>query len=245
MSKLQPEGVMSRCYSLLNAFVASIVLAGCADVLPAPTSPNVAGARAARSMPTPTDVTTTIYDTDAAGVPLLTRSDAYNGAGSATYAPLNKVTSVITADGGSWQLFLGGQTARRVYLVLAGQGIPLPDGYYSTNVEAYSQCFGQGDVPVSLLAMTAGSTNGNCSFGVDFSASGSKYKLVMSPKFAGTGRALVSCMQALSGACTRWTIAPNASVANVGLANLFRFASNGSLVLVGVYRNSYSVVAAR
>ena len=93
--------------------------------------------------------------------------------------------------------------------------------------------------------MTVGSTNGNCSFGVDFSASGSKYKLVMSPRFAGTGRALVSCMQALSGACTRWTIEPNTNVANAGVANLFRFANNGSLVLVGVYRNSYSVVAAR
>src|SRR5688572_3763017 len=57
-----------------------------------------------------------------------------------------------TSDG-AWQLYLGSQTVRRLYLVLAGQGIPAPDGYYSSNIEAYSQCFDENTIQVSLLSM--------------------------------------------------------------------------------------------
>ena len=121
--------------------------------------------------------------------------------------------------------------------------MPFPDGYYSSNVEAYSQCFDENDIQVNILAMAAGASNGNCSFGMDFSTGGTKYKLVMSPKFSGTGRASVTCNAAAGGSCTSWTIVPNAGVANASVANLYRFAKNGSLVLYGVYNNSYSVGA--
>jgi hypothetical protein len=226
------------------AVTASVAVAGCSDRTATPTSPRHATFHAARPVAPPSpNVTSTVFDTDASGASLLTRSDGFNGSGFATYAAVDKITSHISPDG-SWKLYLGSQTARRLYLVLAGQGIPVPDGYYSSNIEAYSQCFDENTVQVSILSMTAGASNGNCSFGVDFSSGGTKYKLVMSPKFAGTGRASVTCNAAAGGSCTSWTIAPNAGVVNAGVANLYRFGKNGGLVLNGTYHNSYSVGAA-
>src|SRR5205085_5434295 len=113
----------------------------------------------------------------------LTRSDDYNGAGQATYTTIGKLTSVITATG-AWQLYLGSQTARTIYLVLQSQGIPVPDGKYSADVEVYSGCFDQSDTQVSILSMAAGASNGNCGFGLDFSYARTKYKLAMGPKNA-------------------------------------------------------------
>jgi len=226
------------------AIIASVAVAGCSDRTPTPTSPGLAKWSGARPVTPPSpNVTSTVYDADDAGTPLLTRSDEYNGSGFATYTAVDNVTSHITSNG-SWQLYLGSQTVRRLYLVLAGQGIPAPDGYYSSNIEAYSQCFDANDTQVSILSMAAGSSNGNCSFGMDFSSGGTKYKLVMSPKFSGTGRASVTCIAAASGSCTSWTIVPNAGVANAGVANLYRFAKSGGLVLHGVHHNSYAVSAA-
>jgi hypothetical protein len=92
-------------------------------------------------------VTTTIYDTDVTGQ-LYTRSDGYNGAAYATYSTIGKLTSDITGAG-RWQLYLGSQTARTVYLALASQGIPIPDGKYSADVEVYSGCFDQSNTQVS------------------------------------------------------------------------------------------------
>ncbi len=223
---------------------ASLVVGGCSKEGGTVTSPRVDAPRAAKAPPPPPapNVTSTVFDADVSGTPLLTRSDDFNGSGSASYTAVNNVTSHITSDG-SWQLYLGSQSARRLYLVLAGQGIPLPDGYYSANVEAYSQCFDQAGNQVSILSMSAGATNGNCSFGLDFSAGRTKYKLVMSPIFAGTGRASVTCNAATGGQCTSWGIVPNVAAANAGVANLYHFANNGARVLDGVYRNSYSIIA--
>ena len=225
---------------------ASFVVAACSDQTGTPTSPRLAPAAAVmQGAPTSgTNVTSTVYDADSLGNLLLTRSDDYNGTGSATYTAINNVTSQIGA-GGVWKLYLGNQTARTLYLVLASQGIPAPDGYYSSSMEAYSQCFDQSTIQVSLRLMTAGASNGNCSFGMDFSYGKTKYKLVMSPTVSGTGRALVTCTAVGGGYCTSWTIIPNASVTNAGVANLYHFANNGGLVFDGVYRNSYSVRAAQ
>jgi hypothetical protein len=195
-----------------------------------------------KPVPTP-NVTSTVYDADASGNPLLTRSDDYNGTGYATYTSDNKISSHITSNG-AWQLYLGSQTTRRLYLGLASQGIPAPDGYYSASIEAYSQCFDQNDSQVSILLMTAGESNGNCSFGMDFSYGSTKYKLVMSPRLAGTGRASVTCNIAADGYCTNWTIVPNAAAANADVANLYHYTPRGSLVFDGVYHNSFSITAA-
>jgi hypothetical protein len=226
--------------------LASILLVGCAEPSSGPAPRPGPGAEALASKPAPTTipVTTTVYDAGASGTPLLTRSDDYSGNGFATYTSVSNMTSQIGTSG-AWNMYIGNQTARTLYLVLASQGIPAPDGYYWQNVEVYSQCFDQGDTAVGLLAMTSGASNGNCSFGMDFTSARTKYKLVMGPTAPGTGRATVTCTAAVNGSCTTWTIAPNPDAANAGVANLYTFAHNGSLVFYGVYRNSYAVAVAR
>ena len=233
-----------RTSSLL--ITASFVITACSDQPGTPTSPQLVPTAAARqgAPTTGTNVTSTVYDADGLGNLLLTRSDDYNGTGFATYTAINKITSQIDGNGG-WKLYLGSQTARTLYLVLASQGIPAPDGYYYSSIEGYSQCFDQNTIQVSLRLMTAGASNGNCSFGMDFSYGKTKYKLVMSPKFVGTGRALVTCTAVAGGYCTSWTIVPNATVTNAGVANLYHFSNTGSLVFDGVYRDSYSIAAAQ
>lgn len=232
--------------------LASLLVAACGEPNGAPTAlrPSPATAQRATTSSLTIPVTTIVYDADAAGNPLITRSDDYNGTGSATYAALpsvrstKNITSVVHSDGG-WQLYLGNQTSRTLYLVLASQGIPAPDGQYSASVEAYSQCFDQNDLPVGILVMTAGASNTNCSFGVDFSYGATKYKLVMSPKFPGTGRATVTCNAAANGSCTNWTIVPSDAVDNAGVANLYHYGKNGSLVFDGIYHNSVAINAAQ
>lgn len=232
--------------------LAALFVLACGDPNGAPTAPRPSPSAAhwATTSSFTIPVTTTVYDAGAAGNPLLTRSDDYNGTGFATYAPLSNVrstkniTSVVHSDGG-WQLYLGNQTSRTLYLVLASQGISAADGLYSASVEAYSQCFDQNDLPIGILVMNAGASNTNCSFGVDFSYSATKYKLVMSPKFPGTGRATVTCNAAANGNCTNWTIAPSDAVDNAGVANLYHYGKNGGLVFDGVYQNSFAVNVAQ
>jgi hypothetical protein len=230
---------------LSSLVVGSLLAAACGDQTSTPTSPRPNSTAASRTAaPTTIPVITTLYDADNAGNLLLTRSDDYNGVGFATYATLGKLTSRVASAGG-WQLYLGSQTARTVYLVLASQGIPIPDGKYSADVEVYSMCFDQSNTEVSFVLMTAGASNGNCSFGLDFSSARTKYKLAMGPKNDGTGRATVTCTTATSSGCTRWTIVPNPTSANAGVANLYHYANNGNLILDGVHQNSYSVTVAR
>ena len=220
-----------------------LLVVACSDPTGTSLLPDSGARSAAKAPPPPAPlVITTIYDRDAAGNFLLTRSDDYNGTGLATYTASTKITSQIQA-GGSWKLYIGNQATRTVYLVLASQGIDAPDGYYSANVEIYSQCYDASGNIVSLLAMAAGTSNGDCSFGKDFSYGRTKYKLVMAPKFDGTGRALVTCNADSAGSCTSWTISVNPNVANAGVATLFRFGNNGDLIYVGNYHDSYLVGA--
>lgn len=237
---------MSR-FACTFVLAASLAVAACSDQNSTPTSPRLEpgtmlAAKAPPPPPTP-NVTSTLYDADASGAALLTRSDDFNGATSATYTAVNNITSHIGADGG-WQLYLGRQSARTIRLTLASQGIPLPDGNYSSSVEVYSGCFDASNTKISILTMTVAAVYGNCSFGVDFSRGKTKYKLVMSPTSAGTGRAIVTCNAVGGGYCTNWTIAPNPNVANAGVANLYTYANNGALVYYGTYHNSYSVTVA-
>jgi len=217
-------------------------LAACSDQSTAPRSPSIASASNAKGPPPPptsVNVTTTIYDADAAGTALLTRSDDFNGTGFAMYTAVNNITSHVSVDGG-WQLLLANQTARTIRLTLASQGIPLPDGNYSASVEVYSGCFDQSLAKISLLSMAAGASSNNCSFGADFTAGRTKYKLAMSPVYAGTGTATVTCNAVTNGYCSSWTILPNASDPHAGVANLY-YCGHGGLVLEGTYHNSYSI----
>jgi hypothetical protein len=227
---------------------AAMTIVACGDQTTTPSASRlesgpVLAAKAPPPPPSP-NVISTLYDVDAAGTALLTRSDDFNGATSATYTAVNKITSHISESGG-WQLYIGNQTARTIRLTLASQGIPLPDGNYSSNVEVYSGCFDASNTKISILTMTVGAAYDNCSFGLDFSSGRTKYKLVMGPAYAGTGRAIVTCTAASGGQCTNWTIVPDTTIANARVANLFHFANNGSLILDGVYHNSFSVGVAQ
>src|SRR5262249_39979334 len=153
-----------------------------------------------------------------------------------------------------WQLLLNAQTVRTLYLVLASQGITgVPDGNYYANVEAYARCFDATNTRIPIVAMANGSSNGNCTMGLDFTAGGTKYKLAMGPDYddaAPTGRATVTCTAASNGSCTSWTVVPNPSTAttfaltsgqtvSAPAANLYVFGKSGSLVFKGSYHNSY------
>ena len=223
------------------AFAFGFLVVACSDPTGTSSPRPSRAASAAKAPPPPAPlVITTIFDSDASGNPLLTRSDDYNGTGFATYTASSKITSQIESTG-AWKLYIGNQSVRTLYFILGSQGIAAPDGYYSASVEVYSQCFDASGNVLGLLGMS--SSNGNCSFGKDFSYGRTKYKLVMSPKFAGTGRALVTCNTAAADSCTSWTISVNPNVADAGVATLFRFANNGDLIFVGFYRDSYAISA--
>ena len=225
----------------------ALTLIACADQSTTPGEPRAPQSPAAASkppVPISVDVTATLYDTDGNGTPLLTRSDDHSGQGFATYTAINKISTRVVSDGG-WHMYLGNQSARTVYLVLASQGIPVPDGYYSSNVEVYAGCFEQNGAHSNLFALAAGTSRDDCTFGLDFSFGRTKYKLAMGPASAGTGRAAITCNTAANGSCTSWTILPNPNAANAGVANLYHFSNNGGLVLDGVYHNSFHVEIAK
>lgn len=239
---------MRRVHQLsLIAVVAS--LAACADGTTTPTAPRAAGpASAAKTTSTDVPVITTIYDADASGALLLTRSDDYNGSGYATYSPIsgvhNSLTSHITTDG-AWQIYIGNQTVRTLHLMLADAGLPFANGYYWSSVEMASRCSDQSGTQVSVRALAVGASYDNCSLIVDFdigTRQKTTYKLAMGPNFAGTGRATVTCNATDGTYCTSWTIVPNDAAPNARVAILT--GGNGTTSLDGkFYTNSYSVTA--
>jgi hypothetical protein len=230
-------------------------IAGCGDQTVMPTSPRPAtGALAAKNPPPgPADVgvTSTVFDADASGALLLTRSDDYNGSGFASYSPIGGVrgglTSHVSADG-AWQLYIGNQTVRRLHLMLADAGLlpPFANGYYSSSVEVASRCFDETGNSLNIQLLATGSAYDNCSLILDFDYGQPKttYKLAMGPAFANTGRASVTCNAVAAGYCSSWTIAPNDAAANARVAILT--AGNGTTSLDGhFYQNSYSVTATK
>jgi hypothetical protein len=253
-----------RIPAFASVVVVALVAACSSESLQAPTSPELGAPLFAKAPPPPPDisVTTTIFDTDASGNPLLLRSDDYNGTGFATYVSSSghgsSLTSHINPDGG-WQLLLNNQTVRTLALVLASQGMTgIPDGNYWANVEAYARCYDASNTHVDIIGMAAGAWNGNCTFGLDFTAGSTKYKLTMGPDSDAdgvTGRALVTCTAASNGSCTNWTVVPNpATVTTFTLTNgqtvsapvasLYAFTTRGFL-FKGSYHNSYSIAATK
>lgn len=237
----------------LSIVLAVASLAACTNdtsTLAAPRSARPASATVTSSGTTTVNVITTLYDADGAGVPLLTESDDYNGAGFATYSPIagvhNSLTSDVSAAGG-WKLYVGNQTLRTLHLMLADAGLPFANGYYYSSVEMGSRCFGAAGDTLNIQLLTPGTSDDNCSLIVDFDI-GTKhkttYKLAMGPAFANTGRASVVCNATDGTYCTSWTIAPNDTVPNAHVAILT--AGNGTTSLDGKsYTNSYRVTATK
>lgn len=213
-------------------------------------------ANTAKTATTYIPVTTTIHNDNAVPNDLLFRSD---GAAEATYldggGKVKSISSHITAGGG-WQLYIGNQTARRVWLTLShplpgSPAAPAPDNYYSDSVEVYSRCWDTTNTEVAYLAIPAGTSINRCTFGLDFAYNRVKYKLVMGPSIpgvtldtTGTGWASVSCNSANVGGCNSWSIIPNA-IGGGGnfptVANLYQYGRNGTLSFIGQYYNTYRV----
>jgi hypothetical protein len=205
---------------------------------------------------TNTNVTTVVHDENTAPDDLLTRSDDYNGNGSwqASYDNSGGITSLIFSGSG-WQLYLGNQSVRRIWLTLSqpangSNAAPAPDGYYSDSVEVYSRCWDANNQEVPFLAIAPATSQNRCSFGVDFAFNGVKYKLVMQPSIpgllntSGTGWATVSCNSSSGTTCNSWTIFPNVNAGNGNvptIANLYQYTRRGTLNYIGSYYNTYRI----
>ncbi len=191
-------------------------------------------------------MTTTIYDADAVGALLLTRSDDRNGSGFATYSPIGGVhgglTSHVSADG-AWQLYIGNQTARTLHLMLADAGLPYPNDFYWSSVEMASRCFDPSGNVLNIQLLGPGGFYDNCAVILDFDIGArhpTTYKLAMGPTFANTGRAMVTCNAVTGSYCTSWTLVPNDAAPNARVAILT--AGTGGPSLDGhFYANSFRI----
>lgn len=225
----------------------ALLLAGVALVA----APSMAAQKTATSI----NVTTVIYDYDTASPQnkLLTRSDDfYNEYQQATYTTISSgknqsMTSLVFSNS-IWQLYIGNQTVRKVYVTLsqpvpgaAPATQPAPDGLYYANVEVYSRCFDSNNTEIGFQAIPPGTANSRCAFGIDFASGSTKYKLVMGPTWQGTGLATVTCNGGRGATCTDWTIVPNTTASNAKVATLFYFGKSGNLVPIGQYYNTYRV----
>jgi len=213
----------------------------------------IGAALTAAPPPTTIDVTTIVhaYDSDCTATTvnlLLTRGDSLP---CATYKASGKVKGVasrMNTSGGGWQLYLGNQSARTIWLTLASQNAPVPDGFYWDSVEVFSTCYtvdSSGSlVATGLVAIAPGTSNNMCNFGADFATSGTQYQLRMGPEKPGTGWATVSCNTLPpASACNSWTITPNTNAGNGNfptVATLYKSTKNGMLA-IGQYHNTFRV----
>ena len=221
-------------------------------------------ATAQKPSATTINVTSTVYDFDTSGTPLLMRSDDNNGNGQATYTTFKgkgansaSVTSTITTDG-QWQLSMNEQSGRTLWItpnqaIDSSQPLAPPAGYYAIQ-KAYSVCRDQDGNVVPFPNLANGS--GNCSLAVNFIYGGVLYKLLMRPDSldatlcpAGgcpaTGLAKVTCNGVSNNKCVNWTITPNPDVPLVGVSNLYSYTGPRATpwVFIGQYYNTFLINA--
>jgi hypothetical protein len=225
-----------------------------------------ATATAAQKTTSSTNATATFHDYDSSGTTLqLLRSDDDNGSVQATYTSSNsRNSSLISTIASEWNLNLGNQSLRTVYITpnvaidnLQPQGPPA--GYYWQGATVRSGCFDQNGNIVPLANVVTAS--GNCKLGVNFSSGGISYKLLMSPfPLSGsgdppttcpatgcpaTGVVTVTCNSVSNGQCVSWTIEPNVTAVSANVANLYRFSSTpkpvGTWIFIGQYHNSFRI----
>lgn len=198
------------------------------------------------------NVTITVYDTDASGVPTHIGSDDHNSTGYAVYSSLQDPNTVTDVYAGT-KLFLDlySQSARTLFInaddPLPGSPSGPAPGQYWQNVELYAGCYTSTGAQVLLQSITGSS--GNCRIGVDFYSAGKKYKLDMGPVLPTSvntappsGWAYFQCNAVSAGGqCTSWTITPNMNSPTPTVANLYYYAQGGKLTYLSQYHNTYRI----
>jgi hypothetical protein len=196
------------------------------------------------------NVTSTVFDLDTSGAPLLTRSDDYNGSNEASYTSVNNVESFIDSSG-VWYLNLYPQETgtRTVYVTpndnVGAQPAAPAAGYYWKNVEITSQCTDSRGNTVPFPNLVNGSSS--CGFGIDFGYDGITYKLLLGRVLNATdptpGKADVACNAVNSSdRCVAWTITAGTGTSGV-VANLYSYTGQRKApwVFIGQYYNSVRV----
>ena len=251
---------------LVSTIVAVFMLA---FGLIAPQFPATIAEAAIAPKPSPSvaiNVTSTIFDTDLSGVPLLTRSDNYNGVGQASYTtikksggPGNLVTSQIGTDG-KWYLALDAQAGRTVYITpnapVGQQPSTVPPAGSYVIQKAYSACRNAAGTITPYPDLTIDGS-GNCSMAINFFYGGVLYKLLMGPVppdqgatcpsggCPAMGLAKVTCNAVTSSKCVNWTMEPNANAVRYTVANLYSYTGgrSGPWVFIGQYYNTFRINA--
>jgi hypothetical protein len=201
---------------------------------------------------TTVNVTSTVFNLDASGALLLTRSDDYNSSNYASYAytSVNSIESFIDSSG-VWYLNLYPQeTGTRTVFVtpndnVGAQPAAPPAGYYWKNVEITSQCSDSLGNTVPFPNLVNGSSS--CGFGIDFGYGGITYKLLLGRVLNATdptpGKAEVACNAVNnSDQCVAWTITAGTGTSGV-VANLYSYTGRPKApwVFIGQYYNSVRV----
>jgi len=194
------------------------------------------------------NVTSTVFNLDASGALLLTRSD---GSNDATYTAVNNIESFIDSAG-VWFLNLYRQeTGTRTVYVTPDDNVGIqpaapPAGYYWKNVEITSKCTDSQGNTVPFPSLVNGSNS--CAFGMDFGYNGVTYKLLLGRVLNATdptpGQADVACNAVnSSNQCVAWTITAGTGTSGV-VANLYSYTSRKPMapwVFIGQYYNSVRV----
>jgi hypothetical protein len=173
---------------------------------------------------------------------LLLQSD-----GGGAYESSVSVLSQIYNDSGDWVLDLSAQTERSVRLAfvpVSSTSSTIADGYY--NARVLSRCFdGDGHI-TGFLQMQEGSSNERCSLRIVFTANRAQHVLVMSPLYAGTGWARVSCPADADSndSCENWTI-KGGTAADPAVASLLTVTRSNKELLLGSYYLSFSIGVTR
>lgn len=202
-----------------------------------------------------TNITTTIYDTNLDGSVSLLQSDDLNPDLSATGGAYgiyqrSDITGVIDRLEGfqnsDSDLHLENSTTRWISLTLSRLSGSGPGGAYFLHARVISRCFDPTGATTNTVNWSSITTSdSNCAMRVNFVIGGTQYTLVMSPSYANTGRAVVSCNLASGGSCVDWSVATNLTQdgvinPNPGVANLYSIAPrNGKQVFIGTYYLTY------
>ena len=201
-----------------------------------------AGASIAASNPNSTVyyITATISNCcDAGGLNFTLQSD---GSSSAVYSSGSGVTSELAGYSEyEWDLDLS-QSSRSFLLTLIPVNGSLPGplpGTMAFNGKLFSRCFDSSNNVSSWLKIQT--LDATCAMRANFTYGNTKYTLVMSPTYSGTGTATVTCTKWNKTACSAWTDVPTVNVANAKVAHLYTVSKTGTETYVGSYELSFNI----